>query len=154
MACSNQLIYNSSTRSSSISTSKSRSSRAGSESKVDDFVVISGAIKQRDDLKQKFGSKSPLGEYLGSLYDASAIHMLADLHTVDHLFHIILQSSDDLESYEKGMKVMSKASSESTSEESVVFNLSIDDVNASLKFNTINLIVCLSRFFPSVSYSV
>lgn len=59
----------------------------------EDLVTITRSCSCRDELKQRLDSKSPLGNYIGRVFDASAVYMLANTWTVKYLFFHLKSST-------------------------------------------------------------
>lgn len=91
--------------------------------------VVSRACVQRDDLRRRLESKSPLGLYMQRLFDTSSVHMLANPYTVKSLLkHMAaicaLGEYDDDEIRQKGRMHAMK--------------------------NTSDLLIMLAKYFPIV----
>jgi hypothetical protein len=115
--------------SSTTSTSSSRQAALPDESEFCVHSVVSRACVQRDDLRRRLESKSPLGLYMQRLFDTSSVHMLANPYTVksllNHMTAICAVSEfDDDEAQQRGRMLEMK--------------------------NTSDLLILLAKYFPMV----
>lgn len=93
--------------------------------------VVSRGCVQRDDLRRRLDSKSPLGTYMQRLFDSSSLHMLANPYTVRSLLN--------------HMAAISRMSEYADDEAEEIQRGRIVEMQ-----NTSDLLILLAKYFPSV----
>jgi len=86
---------------------------------------ITRACSARDDLKSRLDSKSPLAQYVGSLYDASATFMLLNPTTVEVILQYVANLCRHLSHYEEVINASSGRSQSAAVKDAKVKSMNV-----------------------------